>query len=276
MRHAVFLPPFNELSDPHLLVRLAVAAEERGWDGFFLWDHVLRRPEQPLDVADPWIALAAVATATSRLRIGTMVTPLARRRPQVLVRQVVTLDHLSAGRVVLGLGLGVDTSGELSRFGEIVDARERGELLDEGAELVASLMSGARVEHRGHHFVADGVQFLPKPVQRPRVPIWLGAEGGVRRSAERPGPRARPVERAARYDGLFLIDAGLAELERAVTLAAGARGGSLDGFDIAVLTVPAMPLADAEKLGATWSMMPATPDMPYSEVLERVNEGPPV
>ncbi len=275
MRHAVFLPPFNELSDPHRLVALSLAAEERGWDGFFLWDHVLRRPEQALDVADPWIALAAVAVATSKLRVGTMVTPLARRRPQVLVRQVVTLDHLSSGRVVLGLGLGVDSSGELSRFGEVVDARERGALLDEGVELVARLMSGELVEHRGKHFAADGVQFLPKPVQQPRVPIWLGAEGGVRRPGDRLGPRSRPVHRAALYDGLFLIDAGLAELERAASMVSSARGASLEGFDIAVMSVPAMPLGEAAGLGATWSMLPVTPEMPYSEVLARVNEGPP-
>lgn len=106
MRHGVYLPPFNELSDPHVLMSLAVLCEEQGWDGFFLWDHVLRRQEM-MAVADAWTSLAGVACATERVRLGALVTPLARRRPQVLARQVVTLDHLSSGRVTLGLGLGI-------------------------------------------------------------------------------------------------------------------------------------------------------------------------
>lgn len=273
MRHGVFVPPFNELSDPHRLISLAVLAEERGWDGFFLWDHVLRRPEEAPEVADPWVALSGVACATSHLRLGTMVTPLARRRPQVLARQVVTLDHLSSGRVVVGLGLGVDSSGELSRFGEIVDASERGDLLDEGAALLAALMAGEQLEHRGRHFLADGVRFLPRPVQQPRVPIWFGAEGG--RRLGRPGPAARPVRRAAQYEGLFLIDTGLGELERATAMISAARGGSLEGFDVAVPADPALPLAEAMSLGATWAMLAVRPQMALAEVTARVGEGPP-
>jgi hypothetical protein len=282
MRHGVFVPPFNELSDPHRLISLAVLAEDVGWDGFFLWDHVLRRPEQAAEVADPWIALAGIACSTTRLRLGTMVTPLVRRRPQVLARQVVTLDCLSAGRVVLGLGLGVDSTGELSRFGEVVDARERGDLLDEGAELLAAMLSGEYLEHRGRYFTADGVRFLPRPIQEPRVPMWFGAQGGAGRSSgrpggssDRPGPAARPVQRAARYDGLFLIDAGIGELERAVALIAHERGGFLGGFDIAVLAVAGMPLDEAASLGATWAMLPVRPEMALEEVRARVAEGPP-
>ena len=275
MRHGVFLPPFNELSDPHRVIALAVLAEEQGWDGFFLWDHVLRRPEQAPDVADPWIILAGVACATSRLRLGTMVTPLVRRRPQVLARQVVTLDHLSSGRVVLGLGLGVDSTGELSRFGEVVDASERGELLDEGAKLLAHMMAGDQIEHRGAHFVADGVRFLPRPVQRPRVPMWFGAQGGIGRSGDRKGagPAARPVRRAALYDGLFLIDAGPEQLERAVAMILAERG-SLEGFDIAVLSDEGVPVVRAEALGATWAMLSVRPEMSYDDVRARVAAGP--
>jgi hypothetical protein len=274
MRHGVFLPAFNELSDPGRVISLAVLAEEQGWDGFFLWDHVLRRPEQAADVADPWIVLAGVACATSRLRLGTMVTPIVRRRPQVLARQVVTLDHLSSGRVILGLGLGVDSTGELSRFGEVVDPVERGEMLDEGAELLARLMAGEYVEHRGRYFTADGVCFLPKPVQRPRVPMWFGAEGGRTRSSDRPGPPARPVRRAAAYEGLFLIDAGRAELERAVEMIAQDRG-SIDGFDIAVLATDELPPAEAASFGATWAMLSIRPEMSFDQVQSLVAAGPP-
>ena len=275
LRHGIFLPPFNLLSDPQQLISLATLGEERGWDGFFLWDHVLRRPEQALDVADPWISLAGVACATSRLRLGTMVTPLARRRPQVLARQVVTLDHLSAGRVVLGLGLGVDSSGELSRFGEILDPSERGDLLDEGAELLARMMAGEYIEHRGHYFTADGVRLLPRPVQAPRVPMWFAAEGGASRDQGGQGPAGRPVRRAAHYDGLFLIDAGLAELEHAVEIISAERGGSCEGFEIAVLDQPNLSLDEAEAMGATWAMLSVRPEMSVHETKALIAAGPP-
>ncbi|MGO9198829.1 MAG: LLM class flavin-dependent oxidoreductase [Acidimicrobiales bacterium] len=260
VRHGVFLPPFNEFADPLRLTALAVTAEERGWDGVFLWDHVLRRPDQAPKVADPWVALAAVATATKAIRIGTMVTPIVRRRPQVLARQVVTLDHLSRGRVILGLGLGVDTSGELSRFGETEDPKTRGEILDEGAELLARYFAGEHVVHRGPHFIADGVQLLPRAVQEPRVPMWFGARGGSE----------RPVRRAARYDGLFLIDLQLDHLKRAIDVIRAERG-TLDGFDIAVLDENPAEVAEP---AVTWSMLPVRPEWPAAEVEQRVERGP--
>ena len=271
----MYLPPFNELSDPHVLISLAELSEERNWDGFFLWDHVLRRPEEAPTVADAWVSLAGVASATKRLRIGAMVTPLARRRPQVLVRQAVTLDHLSSGRLVLGLGLGVDSTGELSRFGELVDPVLRGDLFDEGADLLVQLMSGNQVEHRGVYFTADGVRFLPRPVQEPRVPVWCAAVGRAGRTDAGLGPPARPVRRAARYDGLFLIEAGPRELERAMAIVSAERGGAVEGFDVAVLAEPTLPLEDAEALGATWRMLSVDPGMPLAEVRARIADGPP-
>ena len=117
MKHALTLPPFGALADPAALVEHAIAAENAGWDAVFLWDHILRRPGEPQDIADPWVAIAAIAMATSRIRIGPMVTPITRRRPIKLAREATTLDHLSRGRLTLGLGLGVDTSRELSGFG---------------------------------------------------------------------------------------------------------------------------------------------------------------
>jgi alkanesulfonate monooxygenase SsuD/methylene tetrahydromethanopterin reductase-like flavin-dependent oxidoreductase (luciferase family) len=275
MRHGVYLPPFNALSEPRTLISLAVTAEQAGWDGFFLWDHVLRRPEEAPTVADAWTTLAAVACATERVRLGALVTPLARRRPHVLARQVVTLDHLSEGRAVLGLGLGVDSTGELSRFGEIVDPGARGDLLDEGADLVSRLMSGESVDHRGRYFTAEVVRFLPRPVQTPRVPMWFAADGAASRSPARPGPAGRPVRRAARYDGLFLIDAGPAELARAVAIARSERAGSLDSFDVAVLAEPRLPVTDAAELGATWAMLSVEPEERLADVRARIADGPP-
>src|SRR3954447_17090939 len=153
MRRALFIPPFDDLADVRLLAELAAEAERAGWDGLFLWDHVLR-PDPPRRVADPWIALPAVAAATDRIRLGPMITPIVRRRPQKLAREVATLDHLSGGRVTLGLGLGVDTGRELSAFGEITDTVERGDVLDEGLALLRSLLSGEPVDHHGRYFTA--------------------------------------------------------------------------------------------------------------------------
>ena len=127
LRSALWLPPFGDLADPVVVARLAAEAEEAGWHGFFVWDHLCwRAPVRP--VADPWIILAAIATATERLRLGPMVTPLARRRPAKVARETVTLDWLSGGRLTLGAGLGSDRfGGELSATGEQLDDRRRGQ-----------------------------------------------------------------------------------------------------------------------------------------------------
>lgn len=263
MRHALFLPPFGELADPHAVVDLAVAAEAEGWDGLFLWDHVLRPPSEPAEIADVWVTLAAVAQATRTIRMGPMVTPIVRRRPQKLAREAVTVDRLSGGRLVLGLGLGVDTSGELSKFGEVVDPVERGEILDEGAALLVELWSGEEVRHRGRHFVADGVRFLPRPVQQPRIPLWFAARGDAR----------KPVRRAARYDGLFPIETDADGVTRAAELVAAERG-SLDGFDIAVRADRSTPLDAYERAGATWAMWDFGPGDPASAIRARIAGGP--
>src|SRR4051794_22372821 len=195
MRFGLTLPIFDGLADPRLLAQLAHDAEESGWDGFFLWDHV--RYRAPARAAtDPWIAMAAVATSTQRVTIGAMVTPLARRRPHIVARQAVALDQLSLGRVVLGVGLGLDASGEeFVRFGEETDLHTRAKMLDESLELLTALLSGEPVDHRGGHYTAADVQFLPAPVQG-RLPIWVAARW----------PNRAPLRRAARYDGVFVID----------------------------------------------------------------------
>ena len=133
VKRGIFLAPFDELADPRLLAELATSAEAAGWDGFFLWDHIIYRPPVRA-LADPWVALAAIACSTEQLRLGPMVTPLARRRVQKLARETVTLDHLSRGRLTFGVGLGSDRNDELEPFGEVVDARERARLLDRGLE----------------------------------------------------------------------------------------------------------------------------------------------
>jgi alkanesulfonate monooxygenase SsuD/methylene tetrahydromethanopterin reductase-like flavin-dependent oxidoreductase (luciferase family) len=136
VRRGIYVAPFDELAEPSVMAELARSAEQRGWEGLFLWDHVnYRAPVQA--VADVWITLAAIASATERLRIGPMVTPLSRRRIQKVARETVTLDHLSGGRLTFGVGLGSARNGELEPFGEVVDPRERARLLDQGMERLA-------------------------------------------------------------------------------------------------------------------------------------------
>jgi alkanesulfonate monooxygenase SsuD/methylene tetrahydromethanopterin reductase-like flavin-dependent oxidoreductase (luciferase family) len=181
MADGIFVAPFGELSEPALVAELAVEAEAAGWDGFFLWDHVAYR-EPVTHVADPWVTMSAIAMRTERLRIGPLVTPLARRRPHQLARETVTLDRLSGGRLVLGVGLGPDTTGEFdpARFGEEGDPRERARLLDEGLEKLTGYWAGG---------------FEPRPVNG-TIPIWVATRW----------PNKRPLRRAARYDGVFPID----------------------------------------------------------------------
>lgn len=264
MRNAIFVPPFGELSDPVALSELGRLAEAQGWDGMFLWDHILRPAHEPQEIADPWIALAAIACATSRLRLGPMVTPLSRRRPHIVARQSVTLDRLSGGRLTLGVGLGVDTSGELSKFAETVDPVERGRMLDEAADLLVRLWSGATVEHHGDHFRADDVRFLPRPVQEPRIELWVAARARAR----------APVRRAARLDGMFAIDVDLEGLREMVARVEEDRGG-LEDFEVAALAGTGLPgLSDLEKAGVTWAMWEFAPGTTVKEIEDRVRGGP--
>lgn len=263
MRHAIYLPLFGGLADPHAMLEIGQAAEEHGWDGLFVWDHVLSPVPEEWAIADPWIVLAAVAGATKRIRLGPMVTPLPRRRVIKLARESVTLDHLSDGRLILGLGLGTDDGREFSGFGEPADPVRRGQLLDEGAAVLTRLWSGEVVQHRGLLSV-EGVRITPAPVQRPRIPVWFGT-AGVRRG---------PVKRAARYDGIFPIDVDAEQLSRIRDLVAAERGG-LDGFDIAVVAHPGVEAGAMRDAGATWAMHAFWPGHRPDQVLRLINRGKP-
>ncbi len=186
------VPNGGDFADPIRLAALARDAEAAGWDGFFLWDHVIRRqPWQPM--VDPWVTLAAVATATERIIIGPMVTPLARRRVSVVARQSVTLDRLSDGRLRLGVGLGAPDD-EFTRFGEDADPKRRARILDESLDALQLLWSGESVSYHGEHVVIDDVEFRPTPVND-RIPIWVA--GGW--------PGGAPFRRAARFDGVWPV-----------------------------------------------------------------------
>lgn len=197
MKHALNLP---NMAEPAVLVELATAAEASGWHGVFLWDHVAYADAVELPVVDPWVVLGAIAQATSRVRVGTMVTPLARRRPWRVAQEVATLDHLSRGRATLGVGLGWPVVEDFERFGEPGDDRTRAALLGEGLELIAALWSGERVRHDGEHFTVEATM-RPAPVQRPRPPVWVAGMW----------PNRAPFRRAARWDGVVAMSAATDE-----------------------------------------------------------------
>jgi alkanesulfonate monooxygenase SsuD/methylene tetrahydromethanopterin reductase-like flavin-dependent oxidoreductase (luciferase family) len=263
MKHALHVPTVGTFADPRVLADLAAAADEHGWDGFFIWDHLLRPETEPPEVADTLTALAAMASATSRIRLGPMVTPLPRYGPQRLARACVTLDQLSGGRLTLGLGIGHDRWGELRRFGEPTKPTERGDLLDEGVELLLALWSGAEIRHRGPHYVANPARFLPVPVQRPRIPLWFAARGNAR----------RPVRRASRFEGLFPVDVDPGQLARMLDLVVEERGG-LEGFDVAVSVPPDGDPEPYAARGATWVLWGFQPTDSVEDVQALVESGP--
>jgi alkanesulfonate monooxygenase SsuD/methylene tetrahydromethanopterin reductase-like flavin-dependent oxidoreductase (luciferase family) len=255
-RRGIFIAPFDELVDPRLVADLAGRAEQRGWDGFFVWDHVVYSP--PADaVADPWVVLSAIACATQRMTIGPLVTPLARRRIHKLARETVTLDHLSGGRVVLGAGLGGDAHGEFGPFGDPEDPRDRARLLDDGLERLAAYWGG---------------EFRPPPVRRrgrAGIPVWLAGRW----------PNRRPLQRAAQWDGFFPIG-DLTEPEELMQIAAEiaalrAAGGSGSGpFDLVVTNPDGTDPAPWEAAGATWCLTGFGSTPTEAEVRAAIDAGP--
>lgn len=197
MKHAISVPNFGSFGDVHELVEFAKAADEAGWDGFFLWDHLRSMDIAGTDpVLDPWIAMAAIACHTTNIRIGTMVTPLSRRRPGKVARETVTLDHLSNGRLTLGVGIGGDFYREFTGFGEPDDDRRSAEMVDEALEILDKLWTGKPLNYKGKHFIIKDIQFNPPPVQKPRIPVWLA---GV-------WPGRKPFRRGAQWDGMFPLN----------------------------------------------------------------------
>jgi probable F420-dependent oxidoreductase len=239
MRFGICLANIGSFSDPQIPIELALAAETSGWDGVFSWDHLAFAWGAP--AADPWTILSAIAARTGRVRIGTAVTPVARRRPQVLAHQVATLDRLSGGRVVFGAGLGGSRT-EFEKFGEPGDPAVRAEMLDEGLGLLRRLWSGDEVRHHGAHYSVDAVTLAPTPLQQP-LPIWIG------------GNRPASLRRAARFDGWIADSAD----PTGMTLSADAVAVSIekigreDEFEVAVLgqSDKGDP-GSYERAGATW------------------------
>jgi alkanesulfonate monooxygenase SsuD/methylene tetrahydromethanopterin reductase-like flavin-dependent oxidoreductase (luciferase family) len=265
LRSALWLPLFGELADPAVVAGLAAEAEEAGWHGFFVWDN-LRWRAPVRQVADPWITLAAVASVTRRLRLGPIVTPLGRRRPAKVARETATLDRLSAGRLVLGAGLGSNRfDAELSATGEELDDRRHGQMLDEALQILTAAWSGEPVSHHGAHYTIDGIQFLPRPVQQPGVPVWIGGFPGS----------IRPLRRAVRYEGFFPVNlSGPDHLAEITAVIAGHRQHTTAPYDNAVSLPPGNDPAPCAEAGATWWLAEFEPDVRVGQVRGVLRDGP--
>jgi len=193
IKSGIYIPNFGADLTPQKVANLAHVAEVSGWDGFFIWDHIYYSKSQKLNLLDPWVTMSAIAVKTSTIRFGALLTPLARRRPWKVARESVSLDHLSNGRLIMAAGLGAPIDAEYSSFGEESNPRTIAEKLDESLEILNGLWRGKTFKYSGKHYHLEPTTFLPKPLQKPRIPIWIGGNH----------PNKAPFRRAARWDGVF-------------------------------------------------------------------------
>ena len=211
-----------------------------------------------LEIHDPWVLLGAIAHATTRIRLGTMVTPLPRRRPAKFAREVTTLDHLSNGRVIVGAGLGFPPDDDFAAFGDAPDERTRGAQLDEALDIAAALWSGAPMAFHGQHYHVEAC-FSPPPVQRPHPPVWIACSW----------PRRAGLARARKWQGIVPISADGKPLVPAVIAEiVGALAPAPSGFDVATARAPGHPVADYERAGTTWLIESRWPDGDWFAELE--------
>jgi len=281
MKYGVYVPNFGPYGDARAIAAVARDVENAGWDGFFFWDQVAGEL-WPENMVDPWVALAAIALNTERIRIGTLITPLPRRRPWKVARESVSIDHLSNGRLVFGVGIGVGP-GEWDNLGEETDLKARGAMLDEALDVLTGLWSGEPFNYDGTHYQIETTHFLPKPVQSPRIPIWVGGTW----------PNKAPFRRAARWDGTFPDPAFDLSTDDTLDLMAFVKehrssdapfdvvhGGVTSGDPAKDVDVVA-PYAD---IGVTWWLESVNPEVfgcgwkdewPIEEMRARILAGPP-
>ena len=283
MKFGIYLPNFGPYGDARVLADLAQDAENAGWDGFFIWDHIAG---WTLPMVDPWVALAAIAVRTNRIRIGTTVTPIPRRRPWKLAREAVSIDHLSRGRLTLSVGIG-GGDGEWAHLGEQTDLKKRGEMLDESLSVLIGLWSGEPFSFTGQYYQVENAHFTPRPIQQPRIPIWVGGNW----------PNKPPFRRAAKWDGAFPLlyaeenEEELALLSEVVQYLSENRKQD-QPMDIIIMGVTPDPdstytttlVKQRADLGATWWLEAITPfregkgydDVwPVDVMRDRILQGPP-
>ena len=289
MQYAVYLPNFGPYGDARTLANLARDAENAGWDGFFIWDHIAGQRWSNVMV-DPWVALAAIAMTTEHIRISALVTPIPRRRPWKLARETVSVDRLSDGRLIFGVGIG-GGAGEFDHLDEEADPKTRGAMLDEGLDVLTGLWSGEPFSYSGAHYRVHEAHFLPTPVQTPHMPVWVAGLW----------PNTAPMRRAARWDGAFPLflsepDEEIAQIKDCTTYLREQREQAErdDPFEIVYSGHPtpgddpeqaAEIVARYAELGVTrWLEMIAPwiagkdwkdPEWPVEQMHERILQGPP-
>jgi alkanesulfonate monooxygenase SsuD/methylene tetrahydromethanopterin reductase-like flavin-dependent oxidoreductase (luciferase family) len=271
MKCGFVLPDLDVTTAP----TLAALAEAAGWDGVFIPDCIsIEVPGSPaFPASDPWVTLAAMALATSRVRLGPMVAAVPRRRPWKLAREVATLDILSGGRMILPVGIGAaaDDAG-FRETGEDMGVRGRAERMDEALNILAGLWRGEPFSHTGRHFQVGHMTQLPMPVQRPRVPVWV--VGVI--------PARKSVERALRWDGIVVQKAAGVVTSEDIRELSKAAGDRPTPFDIIVegSTNPGDP-ADLDRVarraaaGATWWMESMWGEHSDGGLRDRIQAGPP-
>lgn len=282
-RRGLVLPNWEAGDDPTRLVEAAVVAEEAGWDGIFLADHLVfpppseiggdTEPEQAAPMPDPFVVLAAIAARTRSVRLGTWVVPVPRRQPWQLARDLATLDLLSDGRVLLGAGLGRRPDHE--RFGVPWDLPAIGRRFDEALDLLDRFWSGEVVEHAGEHYTVDRVALLPRPQQRPRIPVLIGGLW----------PNRAFLRRGARWDGIVphfpgdgvLPGDGVSPEAHLVELVGAYHDLTDDPGEVIVLDAPPGASRDyrdlCSELGVTW-LLTAKVNGRWSLDLDRIAAGP--
>jgi alkanesulfonate monooxygenase SsuD/methylene tetrahydromethanopterin reductase-like flavin-dependent oxidoreductase (luciferase family) len=279
LKYGINIPNFGWFGNIDVLVDIAVEVEESGWDGFFLWDHMLVFKDEPvLPFVDPWVALAAIACRTKKIRLGPLITPLPRRRPWKVAREAMTLEHLSKGRLTMGVGIGAPPNSEFEDFGEPSSAKTRAEMLDEGLQIIKGLWSGEPFSHIGKHYNLEKMTFLPTSQQNGGIPIWVG--GGW--------PHKAPFRRAAQFDGVAPVHSQWPETLKPSNLKdvldiVKAERGTLDDYDVVIAgETTGNTSEDKERLkpwfevGFTWWLENIDGLRAELDVLkERIRAGPP-
>lgn len=286
LNFGIYLPNWNVGPDTNQLVELAVGAADAGWDGVYFADHLVFPHDNydgpdSLDFHDPWITMSAIATRTDDLTMGSWVTPIPRRQPWQLARNLATLDQLSNGRVRLGTGLGI-VSTNYTPFGRTADTAKLAQRYDEALEVIDGLWMGEPFSFDGEHFTVDEAVLRPTPVQEPRIPIIAG---GV-------WPNKEPIKRGARWDGIApawkgdgILPGGLGERPEETLRELLAYYHEQTDAPGEIMLPMDPPGASAEyldvcrELGATWVFARDLRETKYRSntalAMDRIMEGPP-
>ena len=278
MRFGFIIPGGNSLQ----ILKLAIEAEKAGWDGFFYYDDIYTDNKTEMSAA--WPIMAAIAVSTKKIRFGSLLTAIGRRRPWEVARESVTVDRLSNGRLTLPTGLGWEGDGAYTKAGMESERKIHAELLDEGLEILDGLWSGKPFRYDGKHNHLKTMTFIPRPVQRPRIPIWVVGAWG----------RPKSMARVLKYDGLIpvikkpdgsheeITPENIREMKEYVLKHRRIQGNRREEFDIIKDGMtPAnqrkageivKPFAEA---GATWWTEVMRGVKSYKKMLERVLSGPP-